>query len=127
MAKSRFDPTRRSSIATRLCSHAAAGYICHMRRNEAIAKLKQAEPAIRALGAASLYLFGSHARDEARPDSDIDVFIDKDPSRAFGFDEFMGIYLTLRKTLGVEVGYSTREGLVAQYRRDIEREAIRVF
>src|SRR3974390_1890348 len=70
------------------------GYIHCMRKNEAIARLKQAEPAIRALGAASLYLFGSHARDEARPDSDVDVFIDKDASRHFGFHEFMGIYLT---------------------------------
>jgi predicted nucleotidyltransferase len=103
------------------------GYIYPMRRQEAIARLKQVEPAVRGLGAASLYLFGSHARDEARPDSDVDVFIDKDPSRSFGFDEFMGIYLTLRKALGVEVGYTTREGLVEFYRPDIEREAIRVF
>jgi hypothetical protein len=55
------------------------------------------------------------------------VFIDKDPARAFGFDEFMGIYLTLYKALGVELGYSTRDGLVEPYRDDIEREAIRVF
>jgi uncharacterized protein len=98
-----------------------------MRRYEAIARLKQAEPTIRALGAASLYLFGSHARDEARSDSDVDVFIDKEPSRHFGFHEFMGIYLALREALGVEVGYTTREGLVEFYRPDIEREAIRVF
>jgi predicted nucleotidyltransferase len=111
----------------RLCGFPPGGYICGMRRNEAIARLKEIEPAVRALGAASLFLFGSHARDEARSDSDVDVFIDKDPSRDFGFDEFMGIYLALRKALGVEVGYSTREGLVEHYRNDIEREAIRVF
>ena len=69
----------------------------------------------------------AHARDEARPDSDVDVFIDKEPSRHFGFHEFMGIYLALREVLGVEVGYTTREGLVEFYRPDIEREAIRVF
>jgi uncharacterized protein len=99
-----------------------------MRRDEIVARLRQAEPAIRALGAAdSLYLFGSHARDEARPDSDVDIFIDKNPARDFGFDEFMGIYLKLCEVLGTEVGYTTREGLVEFYRPDIEREAIRVF
>ena len=98
-----------------------------MRRDQVIGKLKAIEPAIRALGAHSLYLYGSHARDEARPDSDVDVFIDKDPSRHFGFDEFMTIYLTLRDALGTDVGYTTREGLVKFYRPDIEREAIRVF
>ena len=71
-----------------------------MRRNEAIVRLKQVEPAVRALGGSALYLFGSHARDQAGPSSDVDVFIDKDPSRDFGFDEFMGIYLTLAKRTG---------------------------
>src|SRR5215208_3444184 len=98
-----------------------------MRRDEVIAKLKVAEPAIRALGATALYLYGSHARDEARPDSDVDVFIDKDPAADFGLDEFMGIYVKLQEILGGEVGYTTREGIVEFYRPDIEREAIRVF
>jgi hypothetical protein len=98
-----------------------------MRRDQVISKLKAAEPAVRALGASALYLYGSHARDEAGPDSDVDIFIDKDPTRRFGFDEFMGIYFTLRETLNADVGYTTREGLVTFYRPDIEREAIRVF
>jgi predicted nucleotidyltransferase len=76
-------------------------YICvkmrFMRRDDVIAKLKEAETALRARGASALYLFGSHARDEARPDSDIDVFIDKDRFRKFGFDEFMDIYLLLQE------------------------------
>jgi hypothetical protein len=98
-----------------------------MRRADVIARLKAAEPAIRSLGASALYLYGSHARDEARPDSDVDVFIDKDPARQFGFDAFMDIYFKLQETLGTEVGYTTRDGLVPFYRPDIEREAIRVF
>lgn len=98
-----------------------------MRRDQVITKLKTIEPAIRALGASALYLYGSHARDEARPDSDIDIFIDKDPTRRFGFDEFMNIYFKLRETLNTDVGYTTREGLVGFYRPDIERESIRVF
>jgi uncharacterized protein len=98
-----------------------------MRRDAIIAKLKEAEPALRAHGAAALYLFGSHARDEARPDSDVDVFIDKDPSRKFGLDEFMDIYLLLQERLGGDVDYGTREGLHPVLRPDIEREAVRVF
>ncbi|HXW24300.1 MAG TPA: nucleotidyltransferase domain-containing protein [Xanthobacteraceae bacterium] len=98
-----------------------------MRRAEVIAKLKAAEPAIRARGAAALYLFGSYARDEARADSDVDVFIDKDTSRKFGFDEFMDIYLLLQERLGTGVDYGTREGLHPILRAQIEREAVRVF
>ncbi len=98
-----------------------------MRRDEIIARLKQAEPAIRALGADALYLYGSHARDAASPQSDVDLFIDKQPGRKFGFDEFMGIYFKLRDSLGTEIDYSTRDGLVKFFRPAIEREAIRVF
>jgi uncharacterized protein len=98
-----------------------------MRRSEVIARLKEVEPAIRARGGQALYLFGSHARDEARPDSDIDVFIDKDKARQFGFDEFMDIYFLLRERLGERVDYGTREGLSPALRAEIEREAIRIF
>lgn len=98
-----------------------------MRRDQVISKLREVEPAIRALGVEALYLYGSHARDEARPDSDVDVFIDKNPKAAFGFDQFMDVYFKLQDALGTDVGYTTREGLVEFYRPNIEREAIRVF
>lgn len=107
--------------------HTKRGYIVVMRREDAIARLKAAEPDIRSLGANALFLYGSHARDEARADSDVDVFIDKDPGRPFGFDAFMDIYFKLQEVLGADVGYTTRDGLVPFYRADIEREAIRVF
>ena len=98
-----------------------------MRRNDVVAALRQAEPALRERGVAALYIFGSHARDQARPDSDVDVFIDKDKSRKFGFDEFMDVYFLLQERLGAGVDYGTREGLHPVLRTQIEREAIRVF
>jgi hypothetical protein len=98
-----------------------------MRRDEAIAQLKEMEPAIRARGVRSLYLFGSHARDEAGADSDVDVFVDKDSSKRFGFDEFMDIYLLLRDRFGDRIDYGTREGFNPQLLAEIEREAVRVF
>ena len=98
-----------------------------MHRNEVIARLKEVEPALRGHGAQALYLFGSHAQDEASAESDIDVFIDKDRSRQFGFDEFMDIYFLLRERLGENIDYGTREGLSPALRAEIEQEAIRIF
>jgi uncharacterized protein len=96
-------------------------------RADVIARLKEAEPALRGFGVAGLYLFGSYARDEARPHSDIDVFVDKDQSQPFGFGEFMDAYLLLQERLGENIDYGTREGLHPLLRLDIEREAVRVF
>jgi predicted nucleotidyltransferase len=64
---------------------------------------------------AGLYLFGSYARDEAQPDSDVDVF------------EFMDAYLLLQERVGENIDSGTREGLHPLLRPDIEREAVRVF
>ncbi len=55
----------------------------NMNRHEAIARLKGCADAVKARGATSLYLFGSAARDEAKADSDLDMFIDYDPKRKF--------------------------------------------
>jgi predicted nucleotidyltransferase len=98
-----------------------------MRRDELMTRLRRAEPAMRAHGAVALYVYGSHARDEAGAGSDVDVFVDVDPGYDFDFDEFMAIYAILRQQLGTGVDYTTREGLVEFFRPAIEKEAVRVF
>jgi len=100
-----------------------------MRREEIITRLKQAEPALRGCGIAALYLFGSHVRGEARPDSDVDVFVDPASAESFNFLNFMDAYETIRSSVGrdVDLGYSTREGLSPYIRDAVEREAIRIF
>jgi predicted nucleotidyltransferase len=100
-----------------------------MRRDDIIARLKDAEPVLRARGVGALYLFGSIARDEAHSDSDVDVFVDPDSDERFGFLAFMDAYETIRKAVGgnMEVGYSTRAGLSPYIRANVEHEAIRIF
>jgi uncharacterized protein len=100
-----------------------------MRRADVIARLKQTEPVLRAHGVASLYLFGSHARDEAGSQSDVDVFVDPAPDKDFGFLPFMETYEALQSAFSdkVEIGYSTRTGLSRHIRPDVEREALRIF
>src|SRR4051812_26748251 len=102
-------------------------YIKGMRRDDVIAKLKQTEPVLRDFGVAALYLFGSHARDQASPASDVDVFIDVAPGAAFGLRPYMGAFETLKQAVGENVDYGTRKGLHPLLRSDIEREAIRIF
>lgn len=100
-----------------------------MRRDEVITRLKETEPALRAVGVGALYLFGSHARDQANSDSDVDVFVEPASGKDFGFLPFMEAYEALQQALGhrVEIGYSTREGLSPYIRADVEREAVRIF
>lgn len=98
-----------------------------MKRREAIEKLLQQADAIRALGATSLYLFGSVARDEAGPQSDLDLFIEYDPDKKFSLIDLVGIKLFLEDELGGEVDVTTRNSLHPRLKDRIENSAIRVF
>jgi len=98
-----------------------------MNRNEAIARLKGCADAVKARGATSLYLFGSAARDEAKADSDLDMFIDYDPKRKFSLVDLAGIKLFLEDVLGVDVDVTTRDSLHPMLRKDIAQSAVRVF
>jgi len=69
-------------------------------KREAITKLRRHADAVKALGATSLYLFGSVARDEARTRSDLDLFIEYDPESKFSLLELVGIKLLLEEKLG---------------------------
>jgi uncharacterized protein len=98
-----------------------------MNRDEAIDRLKEHSGALRALGATSLYLFGSVVRDEARPASDLDLFVDYDPASRFSLIELVGIKQLLEEELGVEVDVTTRDSLHPMLKADIEQSAVRVF
>ncbi len=99
-----------------------------MNRNDVITRLKAVEPALRIRGVAALYLFGSYGRDEAAPESDIDVFVDAGSDAFYDLSNFMGAYHDLRSAFPkTEIGYSTRDGLSRYMRSDVERYAIRVF
>jgi predicted nucleotidyltransferase len=50
-----------------------------MQRDDAIQKLRQHEAELKQLGVEHLFLFGSTAREEAGPDSDVDLFFDHPP------------------------------------------------
>jgi predicted nucleotidyltransferase len=98
-----------------------------MNRTDAIEKLKAHADAIKAMGAISLYLFGSTAKNSAKITSDLDLFIDYDPDSRFNAFDLVGIKLFLEKELALPVDLTTRDGLHPMLKSDIEQSATRVF
>lgn len=98
-----------------------------MRKAEAIEKLRRQADAIRALGATSLYLFGSVARDEAGPNSDLDLFVDYDENRKFSLVDLVGIKLFLEDELSTEIDVTTRNSLHPKLKDRIEAASVKVF
>jgi len=101
--------------------------IACMNRAEAVARLRDHANAIKAMGATSLYLFGSVAEDTAGASSDLDLFIDYDVTGRFNAFDLVGIKQFLENALGIDVDLTTRDGLHPMLRPDIERSSIRVF
>ena len=98
-----------------------------MNRDQAIALIKRIEPAIRAMGVTALYLFGSTARNEAKPTSDVDIFFERDLTRKFSFIELGRMERLLEGALETKVDLAPRECLHPVLKADIERSAIRVL
>jgi uncharacterized protein len=98
-----------------------------MERTFAVAALKREAPAVRALGATGLYLFGSTVRNEASDRSDLDLFVDYDAGSRFSLVELVGIKQLLERRLGVSVDITTRDSLDPLLRDAIESSAERIF
>jgi predicted nucleotidyltransferase len=97
-----------------------------MERTEALARLKAHEAELRQLGVQHLYMFGSTARDEARADSDVDLFFDY-PRGKFGLYELMDVKDAAARILGRKTDIMTRDSIHKALRKRIEEEAVPVF
>jgi hypothetical protein len=81
-----------------------------LKRDEVIRRLRDAEPEIRSLGVERLALFGSVLRNEARPESDVDVLVSFAPG-AKSFARLLALTDLLEERLGRLVEVVTTEAL----------------
>ncbi len=97
-----------------------------MNRSTVIATLRGHQQELERCGVAHIYLFGSVARDEARPDSDVDLFFDTENPK-FSLIELVDVKDRVGAILGGRTDVMTRESLHPKLRAVIEAEALRVF
>jgi len=98
-----------------------------MKRDEVLQKLKEAERELRAQGVAHAALFGSLARGEERPESDIDIMVEIAPEAHVGLFDYVGIVQYIEELFPVRVDVANREGLKSYVRPSAERDAIYAF
>jgi uncharacterized protein len=96
-----------------------------MRKDEALKLLAEHKPElVRRFGITDLALFGSTVRDEARPDSDIDVLVNFDGQATS--KRYFGVQFYLEDLMGSPVDLVTDKALRPQLRPYIEKELIHV-
>jgi len=98
-----------------------------MKRDDIIRRLKECEHELRAQGVAHAALFGSVARDEQKPDSDIDIMVEIAPEANIGLFQYVGIVHFLEDLFPVRVDVANRDQLKPYVRPTAERDAIYAF
>jgi predicted nucleotidyltransferase len=97
-----------------------------MTREQAIKRLREHEAELKRAGVRHLFLFGSTARDEAQPHSDVDLFFDYEKG-AFGLFALIEVKELANAILDSPADIMTRDSLHPVLRPRIEAEAQRIF
>ena len=98
-----------------------------MKRDEIIEKLKEREADLRAQGVAHAALFGSVARGDERPDSDIDILVDLDPTIVVTVFDYAGVKEFIAGMFDQPVDVVSSESLKPRARPKATADAIYAF
>jgi predicted nucleotidyltransferase len=97
-----------------------------MQREEVVAILSRHRDELKGLGIKSLAVFGSTARNEVRPDSDVDLLVEFD--RGIGLFHLVDVQHRLSELLGgVPVDLVMRNSVLEELKEDIYGEAVSVL
>jgi len=96
-------------------------------RAEALDRLRAGETALRAMGIERLSLFGSTARDEAGPRSDVDVAATLRRDMKIGLVEYVDLNDQLTSILGTAVDFVSEPARRPRLQAEIDRDRVHVF
>lgn len=97
-----------------------------MTRDEAIEKIQQNRQMLKKFSVQSIAVFGSVARGESRPDSDVDILVEFEPDARIGLFGFLHLKEVLAEMLGRPVDLVTRDALHPALKESILEEAVHV-
>ncbi|MEI8237624.1 MAG: nucleotidyltransferase family protein [Methylococcaceae bacterium] len=96
-----------------------------MNKQQALNALTKLKPElVKRFGVTRLALFGSTVRDEASPESDIDIVVAFDSPATSA--KYVGVQFYLEDELGAPVDLVTQKAIRPELRPFIEREAVNV-
>jgi uncharacterized protein len=102
-----------------------AGHV--MTREEIVAAIRGNSEAIKAEGVTSLAIFGSRARGDYRPDSDLDVLIEVEPDASFSILDLIGVEHIIQDATGLQTQATMRRSMQSRFAARIADDILEVF
>ena len=96
-------------------------------RARVLGVLRRHERELRARGLTRLALFGSTARGDLGPSSDVDLLIEVDPARPFGLFAFLDLKSDLAGLLGRPVDLAFPDAMRPRLREIVLRDAVEIY
>jgi predicted nucleotidyltransferase len=96
-------------------------------REALLAELRALRPTLERGGVSRMALFGSRARMDNRPDSDVDLMIDVAEGRKFSLIDLVAVAQTIEDRVGLPANIFIREGLECDFLRVAETDELDVF
>jgi uncharacterized protein len=98
-----------------------------MDQQQISSKIASIAPELRSAGVSALFLFGSHARGDARPDSDLDFAFEIEPERRFSLLDQAHLMLRLEDVFGRKVDFFERSALRPRILKHAESDMVRLL
>ena len=115
------------AMLAELCDRALAGEGDTPTLAGVIRRLRQHQGELERLGIRQLYVYGSVARGEARPWSDVDLFADLADEERWNIVRWGHTLDRLQEILGRRVDFAARRSLPEDVRHRADAEAVAVF
>jgi predicted nucleotidyltransferase len=96
-------------------------------REQVVTTLREHQQELKAAGIVRLSVFGSTARGDRRPDSDIDLLATFDESMPISLLDMAGLEIQLSQVLGHKVDLVEEGTLKPRVQVEVESEAVRAF
>jgi len=98
-----------------------------MEQARIIDRLSALRPRLRAEGVMHVAIFGSRARGDFRPESDIDLLLDVDPDSRFSILNLVGVEQIVREATGLQVNAFMRRSLDKDFQNSVRKDLVEVF